>query len=158
MNGHIATATIAEAGEPPNREHVIERLRDWRDRVHALYDLVEATLGNTYSYDRTGKHRSNEELVQRVGLSVRDVPQVDILRVEQSGKLVASFQPRGLWIIGANGRIDLLVAPRSGGRRVFMLVDHSLPMSDRTDWRIVRLSEQLKQMPFRPENLHELLE
>lgn len=158
MNGHLASVTIAEAVGPPDREHVIERLCDWQERVHALYDSVESALGGAYSYDRTGKNKSYERAVQRVGLSLDDVPAVDILRVVQGERLIAEFLPRDLWIIGANGRVDLILLSKSGGRRMFILVDHSLPLSGKSDWRIVRPSDPLRQPQFRPEDLPGLLE
>jgi len=126
--------------------------------VHGLYDQIEHALGSDYSYDRTGKHQSAEERVQQSGLNPDDVPPIDILRIEQSGRLVAVIQPRGLWIIGANGRLDLVLTPRTGGRRLFMLMDLSSPMENRTDWRIVRPSDGLQQLVFKPERLRELLE
>jgi hypothetical protein len=158
MNGHIATATIAEAVAPPDRAHVIERLRDWRERVHALYDSIESSLGSAFSYDRTGKNRSYERPVQRVDLALDDVPEVDILRIVQGERPVAQFLPRDLWIIGANGRVDLILRPKSGGTRRFMLLDLSLPLSGKGDWRIVRPSDPLTQPPFRAEDLPGLLE
>jgi hypothetical protein len=38
-------------------------------------------------------------------------------------------QPKGLWTIGANGRIDLV--RRQG---TFILVDHSEPLSGKPQW------------------------
>jgi len=158
MSTNIVAATIAEAQEKPDKEHVLHRLKDWQNRVHALYDCIEQRLGDGYTYDRTGKHMSQEEMVQRTHLGSNDVPQLDILTVEQGGRRVAELRPRGLWIIGANGRVDLIVMPRSGGSRLYMLLDHSLPLSGETDWRIVRPSDRLHQPRFRPEVLSDLLE
>ena len=158
MADNIVNATITEAREKPDKAHILSRLRDWRVRVHALYDTIRQSLGDEYAYDRSGKQASGEELVQRAGLKPSEVPQLDILRIERSGRLVATFQPRGLWIIGANGRVDMIIIPESGGRRLFMLFDQSLPLSGTSDWRIVRPStDPLHQPPFRPERLHELL-
>jgi hypothetical protein len=157
MNDNIVNATIAEAREKPDKAHILDRLRDWQVRVHALYDAVEKSLGDGYTYDRSGKHLSGEELVQRAAIESREVPKVDILRIEQNGKLVATLMPRGLWIIGANGRVDIIIVPRSGGVRIFMLIDHSLPLGGESDWRIVQPSDRLQQPPFRPERFRELL-
>jgi hypothetical protein len=158
MNDNIVNATITESLEKPDRKHVLDRLNDWQARVHALYDAVRQSLGDEYTYDRSGKQASDEELVQRAGIIPGEVPKLDILRIERNAELVAAFQPRNLWIIGANGRVDMIISPRSGGRRLFMLFDHSLPLSGPTDWRIVRPSDDpFKQPPFRPEGIRELL-
>lgn len=158
MTTDVTTATMAEALETPGREATLRRLLDWQRRVHRLYDDVRAALGPSYSYDRTGKQRSAEERVQLAGLTEEDVPPVDILRVEQEGRLVAQFLPRMLWMIGANGRIDLVVMPSTGGRQILMLLDRSLPLSGQSDWRLVRPSDHLAQPLFRVERLRELLE
>jgi hypothetical protein len=158
ISDNIVSATIAESRDKPNKKHVLARLRDWQARVHALYDAVQKTLGSDYAYDRSGNQESAEDMVQRVRLDPAKVPKLDILRIEQDGKAVATFVPRGLWIIGANGRVDVIITPRSGGRRLFMLIDHSLPLSSESDWRIVRPSDQLHQPPFLPERFGELLE
>jgi hypothetical protein len=158
MNDNIVNATITEALEKPDKNHVLDRLSDWQARVHALYDAAQQSLGDDYTYDRSGKQASEEELVQRAGIKPEEVPKLDILRIEHNGALVAVFQPRNLWIIGANGRVDMVIIAGSGGRRLFMLFDHSLPLSGATDWRIVRPSDDpFKQPPFRPERLRELL-
>jgi hypothetical protein len=156
--GNVASDTIAEWAETPTRERTLQRLQDWRSRVHALYDRIECALGADYSCDRTGKYQSSEDRVQEAGLSPDDVPPIDILRIECAGKEVAVVRPRSLWIIGANGRLDLVVTSRTRGRRLFMLYDLSSPMEDRTDWRIVRPTEMLYQPVFEPEQFSELLE
>ena len=158
MNVNIVAATIAEAREKPDKGHVLARLKDWQTRVHSLYQKIQKTLGNGYSYDRRGKHESQEEMVQRAHLKSDEVPKLDILTISEDGHRVAEFHPRSLWIIGANGRVDLVVTPRSGGRRLYILMDHSLPLSGRSDWRIVRPTDRLHQPPFRPDQFSDLLE
>jgi hypothetical protein len=96
-----------------SRERALERLQDWRRRVHQLYAQVEQALaGTSFQIDRQGKHTSNEELPQKVGLSQEEQPKIDVLRVVRpDGTNAAIFFPRGLWIISANGRIDLRIVP-----------------------------------------------
>jgi hypothetical protein len=156
--GNVVSDTIAETREAPAREGTLRRLRDWQSRVHTLYGQIEHALGTDYSFDRTGKNRSMEERVQQAGLSLKDVPPLDILRIERAGRLVAVIQPRGLWIIGANGRLDLVMTPSTGGQRLFTLIDLSSPMENRTDWRIVRADDRLHQPAFEPGRLRELME
>ena len=158
MIGNVVADTIAETREPPTPETTLRRLRDWQSRVHDLYSQIERALGPGYSYDRTGKQQSGEERVQQSGLRPEDVPPIDILRIERSGHPVAMILPRGLWIIGANGRLDLHLFPKAGGRRLFMLMDLSSPLEEHSDWRIVRPADRLHQPVFIPERLAELLE
>lgn len=155
---NIVSATIEELVEPIRRDHVMARLRDWRDRVHRVYDQIQEGLGPGYAYDRSGKHRTMEEMVQRAGIEEADVPAIDILRIERpQGTLRATLQPRYLWIVGANGRLDLLIARPNGGRRLFTIYDLAPPMSGASDWRLVSLADQLHEPPFRVDRLQELL-
>lgn len=158
MYGNVASDTIAEWAETPTRERTLQRLQDWRRRVHALYDRIEHALGAHYSSDRTDKYQSSEDRVQEAGLSPNDVPAIDILRIQRAGSTVAEIRPRSLWIIGANGRLDLVVTSRTRGRRLYFLYDRSSPMENCTDWRIVRPTEILHQPAFQPERFSELLE
>lgn len=159
-SGNVVADTIAELNEGLDRERVLARLGDWRDRVHRLYDEIETGLGTGYVYDRTGKHISQEDIVQRAGLTQSEVPPIDVLRIEgPHRRALAIFQPRHLWMIGANGRIDLFVTPKVGvGRRHFMLIDVSRPLTAPADWRLVSPAERLDQPPFSVRRLHELLE
>lgn len=113
------------------REDVLQRLEDWRVRVHALYDRIEQALkGHGFEFDREGKHTSSEALVQTAGVHPEEQPKVDILRiVRPDGTNAAIFYPRGPWVIGANGRIDLRLSPSLGGSHAFMIVDQSAPFS-----------------------------
>ncbi len=157
MTADVVTATMREALAAPEREATLRRLHDWRQRVHALYDEVQAHLDASYICDRSGKQRSMEGQVQRAGLSEDDVPAIDILRIERNGQVAAQFVARMLWMIGANGRVDLLVISH-GVTRLFMLFDRSSPLINQSDWRLVRPTDMMARPPFHPELFHELLE
>jgi hypothetical protein len=157
MTTDVVAATMDEALAAPDREGTLRRLHDWRNRVHALFNEVQANLNAPYTSDRSGKQRSLEARVQQAGLTEDEVPEVDVLRIKRNGHVVAQFVPRMLWMIGANGRIDLHVASPHAGR-LFMLFDHSAPFANRSNWRLVRPTDMMAQPPFHPELFHELLE
>ncbi|MGC2524150.1 MAG: hypothetical protein WA417_16175 [Stellaceae bacterium] len=156
----VVADTITELNRDLDPAQVLLRLEDWRDRVHRLHDEIEKDLGRHYFYDRAGKHITQEDIVQRAGLPQREVPPIDILQIEgPHRRVLATIQPRYLWIIGANGRLDLLVTPKIGmGRRQFMLMDLSRPLAGESDWRLVSPAERLEQPRFTVNRLRELLE
>ncbi|SRR5712692_558994 len=135
-----------------SRERVLERLQDWQRRVHELYGQVERALqGTSFRPDREGKHTSNEELPQRVGLTRDEQPKVDILRVVRpDGTNAAIFFPRGLWIIGANGQIDLRIVPPFGGSEAYRLLDHSEPFIGPVEWVRTPIGSPFEREPFHP--------
>src|SRR5436190_12888893 len=102
----VHRSTSEELADPGgfSREHVLQRLRDWRDRVHTLYDEIEQVLpGTHFRADREGKHTSAEELPQRFEITETEQPKIDVLRIMRpDGTNAAILSPRGLWIIGAN--------------------------------------------------------
>ena len=135
-----------------SRERVLERLRDWRDRVHRLYDGIEGQLrGSAFRSDREGKHTSAEELPQRAGVTPSEQPAIDILRIVRAdGTNAAILVPRGLWIIGANGRIDLRILPSVGSSESYMLVDQSDPMTGFSQWIRMPIGSPFEREPFDP--------
>ena len=131
---NVTRRSSSEELADPNavtREDVLHRLEDWRLRVHGRYDHIEQALkGHGFKFDREGKHTSSEALVQAAGVGPEEQPKVDILRiVRPDGTNAAIFYPRGPWVIGANGRIDLRLSSGVAGSHAFMIVDQSGPFS-----------------------------
>ncbi len=153
-----ATFQELRSSKPPDKAHVMRRLQDWQRRVHDLYDSIQQGLGADFVLDRSGKHRTMEEMVQRAGISAEAIPAIDILRVERSdGQLLATILPRYLWILGANGRLDLRLN-RPGGRVAsYALTDRSRPLSSEPHWYLVPSSDPAGQTRFSPDRLRELL-
>jgi hypothetical protein len=122
-----------------SHKHVLERLRDWRDRVEALYGDIERELeaarkrGDTKLSTRYELKRAPaEELPRRVGIANAEQPAtLHIVRPNETD--VAVLSPRGLWMVGANGRVDLTI-PRAAGSEIYMLIDQSAPLSGNVDW------------------------
>ena len=53
----------------------------------------------------------SEEMMQQFAVPDRDIPVLDILDVDQ---VIAGFVPRGLWMIGSWGRIDIITRDLTG--------------------------------------------
>ena len=87
-------------------EDVIKRISDWKKRISDLYATIDNWLINTeYNIKPGPKTIMYEELMSLYNLEATKLDTIDILR----GRIfVMSIKPKGLWIIGANGRIDLL--------------------------------------------------
>lgn len=87
-----------------DRRHVERRLRDWTGRIDDLYSDVEGWLPSGFSTERDQSVPMLEDLMSRYDIPAVQLPVLTILRHAQwFGKIV----PRALWIIGANGRLDL---------------------------------------------------
>jgi hypothetical protein len=89
------------------RSQVVDELEDWLQRISALYGLVQEWLGDRPEL-RCEQSRSvtmSEQLMQQFAVTDREVPILDIMSDEN---VAASFIPRGLWLTGSWGRVDII--------------------------------------------------
>ncbi|MFM0610190.1 hypothetical protein PQR05_37425 [Paraburkholderia sediminicola] len=89
------------------RSQVIEEVEDWLRRVSSFYDTVQTWLqeDSDLRFDRSRTVVMSEEMMQNFAVTDREIPILDVIDDEQ---VIASFVPRGLWIVGAWGRIDVI--------------------------------------------------
>ena len=87
--------------------------------------------------------------MQRFGVEPRKMPAFEIRAGKQR---VMRFQPKGLWIIGANGRVDLVTRTAAP-----ILVDQSTPLSGKSDWRLYDSSDRRRSVPLTQEAFSELI-
>ena len=110
-----------------DRTHVERRVLDWEARIAALYSEVIGWLPEGWHADQSGVVVMNEPLMQDYGVAARDLP---VLSLKHRGGVTATLVPRGLWIIGANGRIDLV-----GQTERFVIIDGAENF-ERSHWEI----------------------
>jgi hypothetical protein len=151
LKPNVVSDTLSELANPDDvsRDRVMQRLKDWQRRVHDLYGEIQRSLPAEFVTDREGKHRSQEELVQRTHLSEDEVPALDILRIEHPvGTLRALLYPRRLWIIGANGTLELRLIRPPNHQSVYRILDMSRPMVPPAKWWISPLADPTDERPF----------
>jgi hypothetical protein len=112
-----------------DKPYIESKVKDWLDRIENVYNTVKTTLKdfNDIKIVSTRQFLMYEELMQQFDVPPTNVP---ILDLKQRGSLLATFKPVGLWVIGANGRIDILT--KDGA---FILVDVSEKGSPST-WKV----------------------
>jgi hypothetical protein len=87
-------------------DHVQRRVDDWAKRIEQLYDAVENWLPAGWNARRgAARVTMHEPLMDRLGIAPRHLPTLELIR---DGEVSVTFRPDGLWIIGTNGRIDLI--------------------------------------------------
>ncbi len=138
---------LTEAEATIDKAYVERRVHDWQRRVELLYDDVLAWLPAGWSGSQSGSVPFYEEPMQRFGLGRAMLP-VLVLR---GGNILARLEPRGLWIIGANGRVDLI-----SGSSHFLLVDRSENFQP-SDWQVSSLGNRVHQRPLDRTLLAEML-
>ncbi len=99
-----------------DKQHVVKRVGDWKKRVSDLYSTIELWLESSDYYIKRGsKLKMYEELMSEFNVRATDIETSDIYK---DNKIVLTLKPKGLWIVGVNGRIDLLSTKGN-----YMLVD-----------------------------------
>ncbi len=118
--------------------HVRARVEDWRTRIDGLYRQIAEWFPHLcVSLDDT---TVMDETVMRVyGVPPMRLP---ILRLSDTDGEVAVLIPRGLWIIGVNGRLDL--SARNGR---FLILDRS-GLFEKPHWTIAPALDRLAIEPL----------
>lgn len=94
------------------RQRVVEEVDEWTRRLQRLYADLQNWLSDNQEL-RCEQSRSitmSDEMMQRFAVADRELPVLDVLRAND---VVASFVPRGLWLIGAWGRVDAITSKRT---------------------------------------------
>jgi len=89
-----------------------------------------------------------EELMQSFKIQPTEVDTADILKGK---KIVLSFKPKGLWMIGANGRIDII--SRVGN---YILID-TADQFETPNWHIFIATDRQNGRPFNQAELFNLI-
>jgi hypothetical protein len=124
---------LSDLTQDVTAEYVRRRVEDWERRVIVLYDLLEDWLPPECTASRTRAVLMNEELMQRFGIAARNLP---ILDIAKGTRRFASIIPHGLWIIGANGRLDL-----RSEKGMFIIIDRSHAF-DIPSWHMASLADR----------------
>jgi hypothetical protein len=130
------------------RSRVVDEVEDWVRRIERLYAQVREWIGDKddLRLEQTRTVTMSEEMMQKFAVTDRELPILDVLRGDQ---VVTSFVPRGLWLIGAWGRIDIITKERT-----WILI---APKKDNEfEWRLVSSENRRQTRPFEKALLVEL--
>jgi len=112
-----------------NQSYIKERIKDWKSRLNHMYLLVEGALSDKQNIvcKKTRHTTLYEELMQKYNVDSEDIPILDIYK---NKVIIATFKPVGLWVIGANVRIDILT--KSGA---YIVVD-TAEIGKKPAWKV----------------------
>ena len=100
----MSTVLDDVTNEKIDAQHIRRRVADWDTRLQALYDMIGGWLPEGWTAHEGAPVRMHEELMRESGVDPKQVPTLEL--VSQTGE-VAKLEPRALWVIGCNGRVDL---------------------------------------------------
>ncbi|MEX0812939.1 MAG: hypothetical protein WD048_12040 [Chitinophagales bacterium] len=139
-----------EERKPVNKAHVQRRVRDWKRRVSKLYKDIQNWLTDKPEYTLvTGQPmRMFEEPMEQFVVQPQNIDTADLFKDKQ---LLLTFKPKGLWVIGANGRIDII--SRKGN---YILIDYS-EQFEKPKWHIYTTQDRKNGKPFNKTELLNIL-
>lgn len=120
-------------------DHVERRVDDWASRIKALYSAVEGWLPEGWSARHGSPVPMHEELMRKTGVPPRDLPTLELIH---DGAVSATLRPYGLWIVGTNGRIDLIKQHER-----YLVLDHAGTF-ETPDWRVAPSTARRDSKPF----------
>ena len=106
--------------------HIRRRVDDWEERLGELFAVLGAWLPEGWEARPGTPVVMDEELMRKFGVTAKRMPTLELK--DRAGH-VARLVPRGLWIIGSNGRVDL---KRDG--RHYLIVDMAENFEE-PDWQ-----------------------
>lgn len=102
------------------------RVGEWRDRINALYRQLKDWSPTEYKWDTSQHLTMHEEMMKNYGIDPIELP---VLNIDDASSWKAKIIPYGLWIIGGDGRLDLLTKSRR-----YLIT--GVPPSAGSGWRI----------------------
>jgi hypothetical protein len=135
------------------RERVASRVANWLGRLRELRNkiqgwIAESDIDGLQIIDKPPA-LMHEELMRRFRVDAAKMP---VYEISRDGRRLMRVQPKGLWVIGANGRVDLVTKAAS-----LILVDASEPGSPAPDWEIYRSSQGQPRTPLNRDTFLDLL-
>jgi hypothetical protein len=132
----------------PTAEEVRAQVEHWLGRIDELYSAIETwAAGQGWRIEDGEPVPVEDERLER--LAIGPVQQPTLVLHAPTGQRV-SIRPKSLWVIGANGRIDIF-APG----RVYVLIDVAESMAP-PRWRFHRLGRGPIE-PFTAEKLASMI-
>lgn len=143
-----ALEELTEFEDRIDMDHVERRLLDWETRLHDLYSRVTSWLPEGWTSAPGGTASFHEPLMEKFGIPERHLPK---LTLSKHGTERATLEPRYLWIIGSNGRVDL-----TGSVGHFVINDRS-EFFEQPSWHIAAFLLRLDEAPLTGDRFRQVL-
>lgn len=129
-------------------EDIVRRVEDWETRVTDFYTMIDNWLPDGWQACKGQPVFMHEELMREFGVERKEIP-THILTGRAGNS--AQLEPRALWIIGTNGRIDL---KRDDHR--YLIVDMASNFNS-PNWQVVPAEQRYDREPVTEDWLKRVL-
>ena len=101
--GSMGTVLEDVTSDTVDATHIQRRVQDWEHRLNGLFARIDDWLPDGWEARPGAPVVMREPLMRKFGMDARQMPTLELR--DRAGH-VAKLKPRGLWIIGENGRVD----------------------------------------------------
>lgn len=140
-----------KVSEAITQKDLVARIEDWKQRISDLYNKVKEWLPKNEGYGISLEKSISmyEEQMEKHHIDPVTLDTADILK---DGQIVLTIKPYGLWVIGSNGRLDLL-----NKEGVKFLADLSGNFQN-PNWMLIDPSQKTVKVPFSKSELMKIIE
>lgn len=151
INGQLIMETSETIGNI-SRIRFKSRVDDWLTRINLLYEQIEVWIKDYKEFDCLKDRQiiMHEELMKSHHTPAKNI---DILDVYMKEIIILSFVPFGLWVIGSNGRLDVVAK-----NNTWLLIDKSLPLKSPQEWTLISRSIKNIETEFNQDTFRNLLQ
>ena len=132
---------------------LVKRIDNWLDRLSQLRQTVERWIQERAELDLRLEDAPavpmREYLMQVHHIQERSMPAFKIMKGSQQ---LALFRPVGLWVVGANGRVDVFTAKAAP-----ILVDSAAEF-EKPAWKLYMNKSPRNAIEFNKESFYKVLE
>lgn len=139
---------VADKDRAIDSHHVQRRVDDWVHRVQDIYRQIRSWLPAGWDAKDGQIITMNEPMMQKHGVESHNFHMLDLYC---NGQLKGWIEPRYLWIIGANGRIDLHF-----GEKHYIITDQSNNF-EKSHWRVCPIDNRREVKDFNQNTFKELI-
>lgn len=131
---------------------LVRRIDNWMDRLSQLRKFVEEWIQERPDLELRLEDAAavpmHEHLMQQYKIPERSMPAFKVLKENQQ---LALFRPAGLWVVGANGRIDVFTAKSAP-----ILID-SAGQFENPAWKLYMSKSPRDAIEFNKESFYNIL-
>ena len=135
----MSTVLDEVTSETVDAAHIMRRVNDWEERLNGLFAMIGEWLPEGWEALQGAPVVMHEELMRKFDVAERQMPTLEIRGREGH---VATLEPRALWIIGGNGRVDL----KHSGHR-YLIVDLAENLKA-PDWQVASTKRRREREAF----------
>ena len=129
----MATVLDDVTSETIDASHIQRRIANWEERLNELYKKINDWLPEDWQGQNGIPVNMHEKLMKKFHIEPMQMPTYVL---SNESKETVTIEPYGLWLIGANGRVDM-----KRGDNHYLLVDIAGNFNP-SEWYVAKIDQR----------------